>query len=133
MLWQGQFQDNDANRSVILEVVADQSTWFWHAFFGFPRGNNDINILDQSPLVVNMLCGEGHDITFEVNSHTYPRYYLLIDGIYSQWSCFVHPIYVPQGEMKKHYTKMQKGAQKDVEHAFGILQARWGIVQNLVR
>ena len=80
-----------------------------------------------------MLRGEGHDLTFEVNSHTYPRYYLLTDGIYPQWSCFVHPIYVPQGEMKKHYTKMQEGARKDVEHAFGILQARWGIVQNPVR
>ena len=26
--WQGQFQDKDANRSVILEAIADQSTWF---------------------------------------------------------------------------------------------------------
>ena len=67
---------------MILEAVANQSTWFWHAFFGLSGGNNDINVLDRSPLVVNMLCGEGHDITFEVNSHTYPRYYLLTDGIY---------------------------------------------------
>ena len=35
--------------------------------------------------------------------------------------------------MKKHYTKMQEGARKDVEHAFGILQAQWGIVQNPIR
>ena len=117
---------------MILEVVADQSTWFWHAFFGLPDGNNNINVLDRSPLVVNMLRGEGHDITFEVNGHTYPRYYLLTDGIYPQWSFFVHPIHVPQGEIKKHYTKMQKGARKDVKHAFGILQAQWGIVQNPV-
>ena len=130
--WQGQFQDKDANRSVILEAVTDQSTWFWHAFFGLPGGNNDINVLDRSPLVVNMLRGEGHDITFEVNGHTYPRYYLLTNGIYPQWSCFVHPIHVPQGEMKKHYTKMQEGARKDVKHAFGILQVRWGIEQNPV-
>ena len=81
--WQGQFQDKDANRSVISEAVADQSTWFWHAFFGLSGGNNDINVLDRSLLVVNMLRGEGHDITFEVNGHTYPRYYLLTNGIYS--------------------------------------------------
>ena len=80
--WQGQFQDKDANHSVILEAVADQSTWFWHAFFGLPGGNNDINVLDRSPFVVNMLHGEGRDTKLEVNGHTYPRYYLMTDGIY---------------------------------------------------
>jgi hypothetical protein len=33
--WQGQFQDKDKNRSVILEAIADQSLWFWHAFLGY--------------------------------------------------------------------------------------------------
>ena len=53
--WQGQFQDKDGVRSVILEAIVDQSTWIWHAFFGLSGGNNDINVLDRSPLVVNML------------------------------------------------------------------------------
>ena len=53
--WQGQFQNKDNVRSVILEAISDQSTWIWHAFFGLPGGNNDINVLDKSPLVANML------------------------------------------------------------------------------
>jgi hypothetical protein len=44
--WQGQFQDKDKNRSIILEAIADQSLWIWHAFFGLPGGNNDINVLN---------------------------------------------------------------------------------------
>jgi hypothetical protein len=98
-----------------------------------PRGNNDINVLDHSPLITNLLRGEGNDMRFEVNGHVYNCYYLLTDGIYPQWSCFVQPIHTPQGEKREHFTKMQSMVRKDVERAFGILQAHWEIVQNLVR
>jgi hypothetical protein len=30
--WQGQFQDKDGKRSIILEVVIDKSLWIWHFF-----------------------------------------------------------------------------------------------------
>jgi hypothetical protein len=87
--WQGQFQDKDGFRSIILEAVADQSLWIWHAFFGMRGGNNDINVLDHSPLITNLLQGEGNNMQFEVNGHVYNRYYLLTDGIYPRWSCFL--------------------------------------------
>jgi hypothetical protein len=82
--WQGQFQDKDGLRSIILEAIADQSLWIWHAFFGLHGGNNDINVLDRSPLMANLLGGEGSDMTFQVNGHVYSRYYLLTDGIYPE-------------------------------------------------
>jgi hypothetical protein len=131
--WQGQFQDKDGLQSVILEAVADQSLWIWHAFFGMPGGNNDINVLDRSPLISNFLRGEGSDMQFIVNGNVYNRYYLLADGIYPQWSCFVQPISAPQGEKREHFTKVQSALRKDVERAFGVLQARWEIVRNPVR
>ena len=131
--WQGQFQDKDKNRSIILEAVADQSLWIWHAYFGCVGGNNDINVLDSSPFLLNLLRGAGVDISFEVNGHVYPRYYFLADGIYPSWACFVQPIHEPQGEMKEHFSKCQEGARKDVERAFGVLQARWEIIKNPVR
>ena len=130
---QGQFHDKDKNRSIILEVIADQSLWIWHAFFGLPGGNNNINVLDRSHLVSNMLRGEGRDLSFHVNGHVYHRFYLLAHGIYPPWTCFVQPIHEPIGEMKEHYTKCQEGARKDVECAFGVLQARFEILKNLVR
>jgi len=56
--WKRQFQDKDKNRSIILKAIADQSLWIWHAFFELPGGNNDINVLNRSPLVSRMLRGE---------------------------------------------------------------------------
>ena len=35
--------------------------------------------------------------------------------------------------MKKHFTKMRESTRKDVERAFKILQARWGILKNPMR
>lgn len=49
--WQGHYQNKDYNRSIILEAVADQSLWIWHVFFGVLGSNNDLTVLDRSPLV----------------------------------------------------------------------------------
>ena len=35
--------------------------------------------------------------------------------------------------MKKHFTKCQEGVRKDVECAFGVLQAMFEILKNPVR
>jgi hypothetical protein len=59
---------------------------------------NDINVLDHSPLVANVLKGHGQDMSFEVNGHRYPHYYLLADGIYPKWTIFVQTIRDPQGD-----------------------------------
>lgn len=72
-------------------------------------------------------------MSFSVNGNVYPRYYLLTDGIYPQWSCFVQTIHEAQEEKKKHFAKMQEGVRKDVERAFGVLQGRWEILRNPCR
>jgi hypothetical protein len=69
--WAGQFQDKDKEHSIVLEAVADQSLWIWHAFFGMPGSNNDVNVLDRSPLVTNMLWGPSEDLTFTMNGKQY--------------------------------------------------------------
>lgn len=77
-----------------------------------------------------MLRGESHGITFTVNGHEYPQYYLLADGIYQTSSSFVKTIQEPQDEMKSHFARAQEVVNKDVECCFGVLQARWAIVMN---
>jgi hypothetical protein len=37
MSLQYQFNDKDNNNNIILEAIANQSLWFWHAHFGLPR------------------------------------------------------------------------------------------------
>ena len=38
-----------------------------------------------------------------------------------------------QGEIKECFTKSKESGQNGVERAFGVLQAKWEIVKNLVQ
>ena len=93
--WQGIFQNKEEKTSIMLEAVAYQSLWIWHVVFGFLGGNNDINVLDRSPLMANFLKDDGQDMTFEVSGHRYPQNYMLKDGIYPKWTTFVQTIHYP--------------------------------------
>ena len=121
--WQGDYGDRDGSKSIILEAIADQSLRIWHVFFGLSGSNNDINVLDRSPLVHNMLTSDATDMTFIVNGCEYNRYYLLADRIYPSCSCFVQTIHEPTDEKRAHFAKRQEACRKDVERCFGVLQA----------
>jgi hypothetical protein len=58
-------------RSIILDTIVDQILWIWHAFLGLSRGNNDVNVLDKLPFVVELLKGE--KFSFMVNGMFYPH------------------------------------------------------------
>jgi hypothetical protein len=55
------------------------------------------------------------------------RYYLA-DDIYSSWAIFVKTIGQPQGNNRKYFAKAHEAVRKDVERAFGVLQARFAII-----
>ena len=40
--------------TIVLEAVASYNLWIWHAFFGMPGSNNDINVLDTFNLFANL-------------------------------------------------------------------------------
>jgi hypothetical protein len=46
--------------------------------------NNDVNVLNRSPLIHDILIGATSNMTFEINDKEYNWYYLLADGIYPQ-------------------------------------------------
>ncbi|XP_033137028.1 uncharacterized protein LOC103841276 isoform X2 [Brassica rapa] len=52
------------------------------------------------------------------------------DGIYPNWATFVQSIRNPQGPKASLFATYQEGVRKDVERAFGVLQARFAIVKN---
>ena len=61
------------------------------------------------------------------NSCTYNYAYYLAHDIYPRWKTFVKP--VPKGKKMVNFQNAQAAARKDVERAFGILQAKFAIVR----
>ena len=127
--WQGMYTGHCHEPTIILEVVASQDLWIWHAFFGLPGSLNDIDVLDRSPVFTLLANGHAPPVNYIINGHEYIMGYYLADGIYPNWSTFVKTILCPQGLKKKHFAKAQESARKDVERAFRVLQARFAIVR----
>ena len=52
----------------------------------------------------------------------------MIDGIYPLWATFVSTISNPVGQKKSHFAQRQV-VRKEVERAFGVLQAHFTIIR----
>nr|GFD09438.1 protein ALP1-like [Tanacetum cinerariifolium] len=68
--------------TIMLEAVASQDLWIWHAFYGIAGANNDINVLDNSPLSDDLLDALAPVVPYVVNEVEYRNGYYLADGIY---------------------------------------------------
>ncbi|XP_004309380.1 PREDICTED: uncharacterized protein LOC101291587 [Fragaria vesca subsp. vesca] len=131
--WGGQYTGYKGKPTIILEAVASYDTWIWHTFFGLPSSLNDINVLGQSPLFNDLASCETPQVSYEVQNRHYGQCYYLVDGIYPKWASFVQAIKNPRTSQTKYFTRMQEAYRKDVERAFGILQARWAIIRGPTR
>ena len=114
----------------MLEAVASQDLWFWHAFFGPPGSNNDINVLNQSPLFNDVLNGVALDMSFVANNVQYKHGYYLVDEIYPNFPTLVKAFSYPIDPKRIKFKDAPESARKDIERAFGVLKARWAIVNN---
>ncbi|GJZ12644.1 ALP1-like protein [Tanacetum coccineum] len=123
--WQRQYGRRDKKYpTIMLEVVASQDLWIWHAFFWIASANNDINVLDNSPLFDYLLNDTAHVLPYEVNRVGYEKEYYLADGIYPQWATFMTSFMVANDAKHAYFKRRQEGARKDIKRAFGVLQGR---------
>jgi hypothetical protein len=131
--WKGQYTSHSREPTLILEAIASYDRWIWHAFFGLLGSHNDINVLEHSSVFTELAQGRAPLVNYSINGHDYTMRYYLVDGIYPQWSTFVKTISAPLEAKKKHFARVQEVCRKDVECAFGILQARFSIVRGPAR
>jgi len=132
--WKGEFaKGNYKVPTLILEAVASYDLWIWHAFFGCPGTINDLQVLDRSPVFQELYEGQSPKCEYVVNGRKYNTGYYLSDGIYPKWATFVKTIRLPQGPKAKLFAERQEAVRKDIERAFGVLQARFAIIRGPAR
>ena len=76
-------------QTMILEAVASDDLWIWHAFFGVPGSLNDINVLKQSYLFSELANGLSTDVEYKVGDVMHRMGYYLVDGIYPKWRTLI--------------------------------------------
>ncbi|XP_062026482.1 uncharacterized protein LOC133742819 [Rosa rugosa] len=113
--WAGMYAGRSRSPTIILEAVADYDLWIWHAHFGLPGSNNDINVLEASHLFANLAEGKSPPVNYKILEKDYDTGYYLADGIYPKWSTLVQTIHDPQGPKKVLFAKKQESCRKDVE------------------
>ena len=99
--WAGQYAGRSGSPTIILEAVADYDLWIWHAYFGMPGTNNDINVLESSHLFSNLAQGIAPPAHYVIQGKEYDMGYYLADSIYPKWSTIVQTIHEPRGSKKK--------------------------------
>ncbi|XP_051118542.1 uncharacterized protein LOC127242876 [Andrographis paniculata] len=113
--WRGQYNGPYGYPTLILEAAASQDLWIWYAFFGMPGTNNDITVLDYSPLFNRYMDGTATPIEYEVNGRRYNLPYYLTDGIYPKHAVFMQAISNPVTTKERAFTTLQEAFHKDIE------------------
>ncbi|XP_076928921.1 uncharacterized protein LOC143593062 [Bidens hawaiensis] len=131
--WRGQYTRGDHGvPTVSLQAICSHELWIWSAFFGSVGSNNDINVLNASPVLEYYISRSIPVLPFYANDIFYRHGYYLGDGIYPEYSIIVKTFQDPIEE-KKDYFKKQESARKDIERCFGVLKKRWHYVKNPCR
>ena len=93
--WAGQYTGRSGSPTIILEAVADYDLWIWHAYFGMPGSNNDINVFEVSHLFFNLAKGIAPPAHYVIQGKEYNMGYYLSDSIYPKRSTLLQTIHDP--------------------------------------
>nr|GEU57591.1 putative nuclease HARBI1 [Tanacetum cinerariifolium] len=131
--WHGQYGKGDKKYPTIMfEAVASQDLWIWHAFFGIAGANNDINVLDNSPLFDDLLDDLAPSVPYVVNGVEYRNGYYLADGIYPEWASFVKSSTVTTDPKHTHGNLREGTATRvNLEEPRDIMKKFKGAVEGL--
>lgn len=112
-----------------MEAIADDRLYLWHVFFGIAGCNNDITVLDSSPLA-QMISEAKNPVPCEhkVSKVVRNKPYWLCNGIYPKYPCFLHSVLNPATREELYFAARQEERRKDVERAFVALQEKFHVL-----
>ena len=117
--------------SLILEAVASRDLRVLWYSFGSPGSYNDLNVLKNSRIITRYLEGSYPEVEYELAGKKYFQPYMMVDGIYPEWSIFVKSYAFKERNKddadEVRFNRRQEGVRKDVERLFGVLQKRFKI------
>jgi Plant transposon protein len=121
--------------TLIMEAFADYRRYLWYVNFDDPGSLNDLNVLDKSSIVYELLKGTLSIATtpYTINGKQRDWMYFLVDGIYPPWAIFVTTYSNPQDEKKKLFQQHQERVRKDIECAFGVLISCFHVLERPLR
>lgn len=88
----------------MLETVASQDLRIWHAYFGVIGSNNDINVLDASPMFDKVKLGTTLDTPLPLRGTAYKYRYYIFDGIYLEWATLAKAYQTPMSDKRIIFT-----------------------------
>jgi hypothetical protein len=93
-----------------------------------PGSLNDIYVLQRSHIFSRLVSDNAPACNYTLNGHEYNMGYYLAGGIYPEWPTLLKTIQNSENRAEAEFAKAQDAAQKDIERAFGVLQAKYAIV-----
>ena len=94
----------------MFEGISDYHMFFWHASYGYAGTLNDKTIFDLSPFQECLLDGSFEEkelssgVPFTVAGEQFNKMFVLVDGIYMNFSQFVKGIKIPSTRGETRFT-----------------------------
>jgi hypothetical protein len=96
-------------------------------------------VLNRSALLEYMLDGTLHElekeagvVPYKIGDEEFDKLFFLVDGIYPRYFRFVKSYKVPITQVQKRFASWQEAVRKVVEQAYGVLQARWQVLERSI-
>ncbi|XP_076904350.1 uncharacterized protein LOC143559758 [Bidens hawaiensis] len=96
--------------TVSLQAICSHDLWVWSTYFGSVGSNNDINVLNMSPVLEYCISHSIPVLPFNANGTYYHHGYYLRDGIYPEYSIIMKTFQDPIEEKREYFKKKQASA-----------------------
>ena len=127
--WAGQFKGKEKKPTIVLEAISDGEFWIWNCFLGSPGSLNDLNVLDHSKTIWEIVAGcFPPEVKLKMNGKEYCLPYYLVDRIYPSWRLFIKTITEADSDEEALLAKLQEAVRNYVDRAFGVLVVRFHIL-----